>query len=62
MEAYQLEIKSSEETQVGGRSLLYFLLSQAFRFPSAEHYERVKGGRFADEVQGVIASLPYNDL
>jgi DMSO reductase family type II enzyme chaperone len=62
MEAYQLEIKSSEETQVGGRSLLYSLLSQAFRFPSAEHYERVKGGRFADEVQGVIASLPYNGL
>ena len=62
MEAYQLEIKNSEQTQVGGRSLLYSLLSQAFRFPSVEHYERVKGGQFADEVQGVIASLPYNGL
>ena len=62
MEALQLELKGSEQTQTGGRSLLYSLLSGAFRFPAPEQYERVKGGQFADEVQGHIANLPYNGL
>jgi DMSO reductase family type II enzyme chaperone len=62
MEAYKLELKSSEQTQGGSRSLLYSLLSRAFRFPTPEQYERVKGGQFADEVQGHIANLPYNGL
>ncbi|MFQ5853664.1 MAG: molecular chaperone TorD family protein [Candidatus Binatia bacterium] len=62
METYQLELKRSEEMQMGGRSFLYSLLSQGFRFPSLEQYERVKRGQFADEVQGVITNLPYGGL
>ncbi|MFQ5542537.1 MAG: molecular chaperone TorD family protein, partial [Candidatus Binatia bacterium] len=36
------------------------LLSRAFRFPAPEQFERVKGGQFADEVQGHITNLPYD--
>jgi len=60
METYQLELKNAEETQLASRSLLYSLLARGFRFPVLEEYESVKGGRFADEVEGAIANLSYN--
>lgn len=62
MESHQLELNKSEEKQTGSRSLLYSLLSRGFRFPSPEHYERVRGGQFADEVQRAIMNLPHNGL
>lgn len=62
MTTYQLELSGAEQTQIGSRSLFYSLFSRGFRFPTREHYERVKGGQFADEVQGVISNLPYDGL
>ncbi|MBI2999433.1 MAG: molecular chaperone TorD family protein [Deltaproteobacteria bacterium] len=62
MKAHRLELDGPEQTQIGGRSGLYSLLSKAFRFPTPEQYERVKSGQFADEVQQALAQLPYDGL
>jgi len=60
MEAYQLEPKNTQEIQLASRSLLYSLFARGFRFPMRADYESVKGGQFADEVQAVIANVPYD--
>lgn len=62
METHRLEITKPEEEQIASRSLTYSLLSRGFRFPTSEQYQRVKEGRFADEVQGAITNLPHNGL
>ncbi len=62
MENYRLELKGTEESQTGCRSLVYSLLSRAFRFPGPELYDSIKAGKFADEAQGALTTLPYNGL
>lgn len=62
METHQIELKGAEEKRIGSRSLLYSLLSRGFRFPPQQHYDRVKKGQFADEVQSAIANLAYDGL
>lgn len=62
METHQIELKGAEEKQIASRSLIYSLLGRGFRFPTAEFYERVRRGRFADEAQSAIANLPYSGL
>lgn len=62
MKTDRLELNGPEQTQIGGRSGLYSLISKGFRFPVPERYESVKSGQFADEVQQALAQLPYNGL
>lgn len=62
MSAHQLELNGKEQAQIGCRSVIYALLAQGFRFPSAEQFERVKNGQFADEAQAAAGNLPYGDL
>lgn len=62
MSTNQLELNGAEQTQVGSRSVIYALLAQGFRFSSAEQFERIKSGQFADEAQAAAGNLSYGDL
>jgi putative dimethyl sulfoxide reductase chaperone len=62
MSTNQLELNGTEQAQIGSRSVIYALLAQGFRFPSAGQFERVKNGQYADEVQAATGDLPHGDL
>lgn len=58
----QLQLNGPQQTQVGCRSLLYSLLSRAFRLPSAQQHEEIRQGQFANEVDRALKDLPYDGL
>lgn len=62
METQKLQLNGSEEIKSGNRSQVYALLARAFRFPTSEEFQSVKGGQFASAAQQSIATLPYNGL
>lgn len=55
----QLDLQQAEEVQVGSRSRLYALLSQAFRSPDEQLHQAAVGGNFLAEVQQNAQQLPF---
>ncbi|HJP40778.1 MAG TPA: molecular chaperone TorD family protein [Dehalococcoidia bacterium] len=54
-----MELQAPEAAQAGNQSKLYSLLSQAFRYPTADLHRSASSGQLAQELSEAAAGLPY---
>ena len=56
---FKLELRNQTEGQAAARSRLYGLFMDGFQFPTPELYEKIKTGRFGQEITDQLQGLPY---